>query len=140
MIFTSYFAKAKKFPENVIPIAISAIVPSWYKGLTYSKLAPDYDILMKYKCDHNEADYFKCFNDTVLKRLNPLWVLADLRILLGQDDESTPINFWENPDMHVALLCYEKPSDFCHRHMVSEWLRNYGVECREWEATDVGDN
>lgn len=132
MIFTSYFAKIKKFPENVIPIAICAKVPDWYIGLRYSKLAPKYDALMKYKDNHNEADYVECFNDTTLKCLNPLWVLADLRILLEQDSADDLVPFWENPDIHVALICYEKPSDFCHRHLVAEWLRNYGVECKEW--------
>ena len=134
MIFTSYFAKIKKFPKNVTPIAICAKVPDWYTGLRYSKLAPKYDIIMKYKDDHNEADYIECFNNTTLKCLNPLWVLADLRILLGQDgDDASVPPFWENPDLHVALICYEKPSEFCHRHLISEWLRNYGVKCKEWE-------
>ena len=133
MIFTSYFAKIKKFPENVIPIAICAKVPDWYTGLRYSKLAPKYDALMKYKDGHNEADYIECFNNTTLKCSNPLWVLADLRILLEQDGPDDLISFWEDPDRHVALICYEKSSDFCHRHLVAEWLRNYGVECKEWE-------
>ena len=22
----------------------------------------------------------------------------------------------------IALLCFEKPSDFCHRHLVASWL------------------
>lgn len=77
------------------------------------------------------------YNNSVLKYLNPLWVLADLRILLGHDgnDEDIP-PFWENPDIHVALICYEKPSDFCHRHLIAKWLRAYGVECTEWEDTE----
>lgn len=127
MIFTSYFAKIKKFPDNVIPVAICAKVPEWYAGLRYSKLAPKYDLLMKWKDDHNEDDYIECFNNTTLKCLNPSWVLTDLRILSGQDDIE------ENPDVHVALICYEKPSDFCHRHLVAKWLRIYGVDCKEWE-------
>ena len=133
MIFTSYFAKIKKFPENAIPIAICAKVPDWYTGLRYPKLAPKYDILMKYKDDHNEADYVECFNNTTLKCLNPLWVLADLRILLDQDGADNLVPFWDDPNSHVALICYEKSSDFCHRHLVAEWFRNYGIECKEWE-------
>lgn len=132
MIFTSYFAKIKKFPENVIPIAICAKVPSWYKGLRYPLLAPKYDALMKYKDNHNEADYIECYNNTTLKSLNPLWVLAGLRTLLPYSEE-THIPVWENPNFHIALVCYEKPSDFCHRQLVAEWLRRYGVECKEWE-------
>ena len=138
MIFTSYFAKIKKFPENVIPIAICAKVPDWYNGIRYPKLAPKYDILMKYKDDHNAADYTECFNNTALGILDPVLVLADFQMLLdimygiNLLNEKEPV-LHNNPDIHVALVCYEKPSEFCHRHLVAEWLRSYGVECKEWE-------
>ena len=116
MIFTSYFAKIKKFPENVIPVAICAKVPDWYTGLRYRKLTPKYDALMKYKDDH------------------PASVSAELQFLLDLCyDIKMDRVLTENPDWHVALICYEKPSDFCHRHLVAEWFRNYGVECKEWE-------
>lgn len=125
MIFTSYFAKIKQFPKNVIPVAICAKVPEWYTGLRYSKLAPKYDVLMKYKNDHNEADYTKCFRETTLALLRPHWVIGDLM------KKAYP--FGMNPNVHVALICYEKPSEFCHRHVIAEWFREYGIECREWE-------
>jgi len=25
----------------------------------------------------------------------------------------------------IILLCYEKPADFCHRHIVADWLNVY---------------
>ena len=25
----------------------------------------------------------------------------------------------------VILLCYEKPTDFCHRHLVADWINKY---------------
>ena len=134
MIYTSYFAKIKKFPENVVPVAICAKVPDWYTGARYLKLAPKYDILMKYKDDHNEADYIECFNRTTLAGLDPVVVLGELQFLLDifynikLDDV-----LFENPDWHVVLICYEKSGEFCHRHLVAEWLRNHGVECKEWE-------
>ncbi|NTV02456.1 MAG: DUF488 domain-containing protein [Chlorobiaceae bacterium] len=34
----------------------------------------------------------------------------------------------------VVLLCFERPSDFCHRQLVSKWLRQYGVPCVEYEV------
>ena len=135
MIFTSYFAKIKKFPENVIPVAICAKVPDWYTGLRYPKLAPKYEALMKYKDDHNEADYIERFNNTTLGGLDLVVVLAELQIRL---DIFYGIKLdgviFDDPDWHIALVCYEKPSDFCHRHLVAEWFRNYGVECKEWEG------
>lgn len=135
MIYTSYFANIRKFPSNVIPVAICAKLPDWYTGLQYRKLSPKYGDLMKYKNGHDEdgyliLDYIKGFNNNTLKCLNPLWVLNDLNDLIGQDT-SCPI--WENPDAHIALVCYEKPGMFCHRQLVAEWLRQYGVTCEEWE-------
>ena len=35
-------------------------------------------------------------------------------------------------DKDVALVCYEKPSDFCHRHLVADWLNKNGFECKEF--------
>lgn len=31
----------------------------------------------------------------------------------------------------AVLLCYEKPGDFCHRHLVSQWLNENGIRCSE---------
>ena len=45
-IYTSYFAKLKFFPKDLIPISICAKAPSWYDGLQYKKVAPTYDILL----------------------------------------------------------------------------------------------
>lgn len=36
----------------------------------------------------------------------------------------------------VALLCYERPGQFCHRHMLAEYLTEHGIpvkEFKEWE-------
>lgn len=33
---------------------------------------------------------------------------------------------------HIALLCYEKPDDFCHRHLVAGYLRANGYKVEEW--------
>ena len=39
VIYTSYFAKLKSLPDNIIPISICGKVPNWYTGLQYKKLA-----------------------------------------------------------------------------------------------------
>ena len=121
MIFTSYFAKIKKLPDNVIPVAICAKVPDWYKGLRYLKLAPKYDALMKYKKTGCEDCYVDYIDNELMGNLSLEEVLNDLRNLADCDNN------------HIALVCYEKPDDFCHRHFVAEWLRTNGVECKEWE-------
>ena len=32
----------------------------------------------------------------------------------------------------IALICYEKPTDFCHRHLVADWFNKNGILCEEW--------
>ena len=32
------------------------------------------------------------------------------------------------------LLCYERPEDFCHRHIIANWFKAYGHECKELDV------
>ena len=34
-------------------------------------------------------------------------------------------------DKDIILLCYERPSEFCHRQLVREWFNNNGFKCEE---------
>lgn len=120
MIYTSYFAKLKSLPDNIIPISICAKAPDWYKGLQYKKLAPKYDFFMKWKEDHDNDYYIKCFNEQVLDKLNAEDVISELIDLHSGTD--------------IVLICYERPTDFCHRHLVAKWLNDNGVNCKEWSA------
>lgn len=119
MIYTSYFAKLRALPENVVPVSICAKAPEWYDGLQYKKLAPKYDFFMKWKENHDNNYYIKCFTEQVLNNLDPSKVYQELRNLAKSDD--------------IALICYEKPSDFCHRHLVADWLKSNGYNCEEYE-------
>lgn len=128
MIYTSYFAKLKSLPNNIIPISICAKVPSWYEGLQYKKLAPKYDFFMKWKENHDNNYYIKCFNEQVLNELNVVTVIKDLINLMPKDSISE-----YSLNKTICLVCYEKPSDFCHRHLVAEWLNKNGFKCTEYE-------
>jgi hypothetical protein len=132
MIYTSYFAKLKDLPDNIIPISICGKAPDWYKGLQYKKLAPKYDFFMKWKENHDNDYYVKCYNDQVLDKLSFIRIITELHCLLPDEIKvkmESPI--YNNEDYHIALICYEKPSDFCHRHLVADWLRKHGYQCEE---------
>lgn len=134
MIYTSYFAQLKNLPNNIIPISICGKAPDWYQGLQYKKLAPKYDFFMKWKENHDNNYYIKCFNEQVLNKLEVLKVLNDFQLLIPdhiKEKMNTPV--WNNKYFHVALICYEKPEDFCHRHLVADWLKNYGIKVEEWK-------
>ena len=122
MIHTSYFAKLKDLPDNIIPISICGKAPNWYKGLQYKKLAPKYDFFMKWKETHDNDYYIKCYNEQVLNKLDVINVVRDLICIVPEDTTGE----------YICLVCYEKPGDFCHRHLVADWLSKNGFECKEF--------
>lgn len=129
MIYTSYFAKLKSLPENIIPISICGKAPDWYKGLQYKKLAPKYGFFMEWKKNHDNNYYIKCFSEQILDKLNVLTVMRDLIDLVNSTEDHI--------GKEIALICYEKPSDFCHRHLVAEWLNSNGIQCKEWDCKKI---
>lgn len=116
-IYTSYFAMMRRLPKNVIPIAICSSVPQWYEGLRYTKLAPKWQIVDEYKRTNDEKKYIKDFEELILSKLDPNYVLQELKELSAGRD--------------ICLICYERPQDFCHRHIVSKWFIKHGIMCQE---------
>lgn len=121
MLYTTYFGNLKKLPKNIIPVSICGKAPDWWTGRQYKKLAPKYDFFMKWKENHDNEYYTKCFKEQVLDTLDIKDVVWDLWGVLDI-----------NEDVNIALVCYEKPEDFCHRHLVAEWFRANGYDCKEW--------
>lgn len=68
------------------------------------RLAPSKDLLIGYK--QGTIDELQ-FSKTFLNYLETL-------------DKQQFLEEWGDDD--VVLLCYEKSEDFCHRHLVKEWL------------------
>lgn len=118
-IYTSYFARLKQLPDNIVPIAICGKAPDWYTGLQYKKLAPKFDFFSKWKQNKDNDYYIKHFNSEVLNTLNVNDVVDNL--------------FQLSNNQPFCLICYEKPSDFCHRHLVADWFNKNGYCCIEYE-------
>lgn len=134
MLYTSYFAKINKIPSNVVPISICGKAPDWYQGTQYKKLAPKYGFFMEWKKTHDNEYYIKHFNEEVLSHLSPSKVVNELQRLLPVEVKEQAANIWVDPEWHIALICYEKPTDFCHRHLVAKWLTDNGFKCEEWRG------
>lgn len=135
MVYTSYFGKMRSFPPNVIPIAICGGIPDWYKGLWYKKLAPKWEFFRVWKQTHDNDYYIRNYNALVLNELSANRVAADIQLMLPYETrEQMTSSVWCSEDVHVALLCYEKPGDFCHRALVSVWLNEHGYKCEEWQG------
>lgn len=116
-IYTSYFAKARKLPPNIVPVSICGKPPFPWSGLKYPKLAPKKEFWKKWHDEHlGEGYYREHYFGEVLSCLDPSAVRRELQELVGTGKD-------------VALLCLERPGDFCHRHLAAEWL---GKDVEEW--------
>lgn len=122
-IYTSYFANLKNLEkEDIFPIGICCYPPKWFNGPNLGAIAPTPDILEKCKSSH--AEYEKRYKTEVLS------IFKDINILINRIS-------YISGGKDVALCCYEKPSDFCHRHIVAKWLEEQtGIEVKEFEKTE----
>jgi len=119
MIYTSYYANYRNFPLFRKQISISIYPPQGFKGEQYLPLAPTNSILKEYKNSKQDKEakehYTKRFKEEVLGKLDPKKVAKDLN--------------------NSVLLCFEKTGDFCHRHIVADWLSPY-IEIKELEKEE----
>ena len=109
LIYTSYFAKLNKIPKDLIPISICGKAPEWYDGVEYKKLAPKWKFFQEWKENQDNDFYIEHFNKEVLSNLNQASVYNELEQIVKDANG-------------CVLICYEKPEEFCHRHLVADWL------------------
>lgn len=140
MIYTSYFDNIEKLPDNIIPISICGKAPDWYKGLQYRKLAPKLKFFNEWLKNKDNTFYIEHFNTEVLNNLNQYEVINDLYNKLDTKSKEiigvTNCTPWNNNNINIALICYEKPNEFCHRHLVAEWFKQYNIDVKEWTKED----
>ena len=104
VVETGCFAQYKDRDANVV--GISRIPPEWFDGWNWSVLAPSFELLQDYKSGVVDANgYCRRFYRETLSRLDAVDVHRSLLRM-------------ECP----VLLCYENEGEFCHRHVVQEWL------------------
>jgi hypothetical protein len=122
-MYTGYFAKLKSYEEaGLVPVSIALKTPDWYHGAQYKKLAPKWSFFSEWKNGSHKGDndyYMQHFKTEVLDNLNPEQVVKELEGFTGVSRD------------RIILICYEKPGDFCHRHLVSMWLTVNHINCFE---------
>lgn len=125
MLYTSYFAKDAALKESgIVEVSISRSTPNFFNGLSYTRLAPSWEIIKKYKEDGDWESYVERYNRDVLNRLNPQEVYNEIVKMV---EEATGHVGWD-----IALLCYERPESNCHRKLVATWFNRNGIQCKEW--------
>jgi uncharacterized protein YeaO (DUF488 family) len=115
MIYTSYFALIPKLPPDMLKVSVSLGTPQWAKvdgHLSY--LNPTAPLLREAKSRtiSLEAAREKYCHE-ILGRLSPIKVYEDLLKLKNDSGKN-----------NLALLCYEKPGEVCHRRFIAQWLEN----------------
>ena len=119
-MYTSYYAKAKTIDTTKYKlVSIARITPIWYEGEVYKALAPTQEMVYAKKNDLiSEETFEKAYRELVLDKLDMDYVYNKL----GDN---------------AILLCYEKSEDFCHRHLLSKYLREKGFNIEEYEEENT---
>lgn len=116
--YTTYFANVRNLPKGIVPISIAGKAPERWKGLEYKRLAPKFWFFKEWKENHDNEFYVRNYRREVLDNLDADKVWRELKAL----SQGAPF----------ALVCYEKPGDFCHRHLVSEWMNRHEYTMEEF--------
>lgn len=116
-IYTSYFANGAKLQkEGIMMIGIALYPPKWFYGSSVKYVSPSWDILHNSK---SEEDYIRRFNSEILAHRDPKVFLSSIEKMAKVKD--------------VALCCFEKPDEFCHRHLVAKWMNEQlGLDIEEY--------
>ncbi|MDR1254623.1 MAG: DUF488 domain-containing protein [Puniceicoccales bacterium] len=113
VIYTSYFAFIPKLPADMFKVSISLFTPKWAKiDRLMPCLNPTEQLLKEAKSGTVSVEKsLKTYREEILSKLSPIEVYNDLVEMTNKANKKD-----------LALLCYEKPGDPCHRRIVAEWL------------------
>lgn len=103
-VSTSYLAIDGSNPKAIL---IANGCPSWYKGKHCKLLAPRWEDVDHYKKTGDREPLIRNY----VAKLNKLGVGVVTSCI----------------EDGAVLICYEKTGDFCHRHILADWLREHGV-------------
>lgn len=112
-IGTGYFAKGKAYSDDGFTLVSIARTRPWFlpKELLVwylSDLAPTGEII---GVKDNPKVYEKKYDEEILSKTSAQEILRKLERYAELECKDK-----------VALLCYESPEKFCHRHLVARWL------------------
>lgn len=106
---TSYFGAINTHSEEMKGKKIFCISHECPEGVkAYKKLVPTWDIINLYKDNGDIVGYIEAYYDKILNKLNPKEIYEELK--------------------DAVIVCYEKSNEFCHRHIVSYWIKRNVVD------------
>ena len=121
-IYTSYFSNPKlkdDINKDKIVHSITAKPPKWFNGINIDEFAPSKELLSWYKSrTEEERQDGKVYETYAIRYIESL----------KERELRDVIDYLTSCERDVVLLCYEVPEDFCHRHLLAEYLKeNYGL-------------
>jgi len=144
-LYTGYFGNFRKYGE-ITPISVAITNPVWLKNCPVEKKLQPGKWIFEWK---DEVEKTVSGGKKTLEQLKKEYVDRYY-------EESLFFHFKGGKELYeyltetygryktVVLCCYEKYDlrhpeledtipgiDFCHRHIISDFLRKSGVECRE---------
>lgn len=118
MYYTSYFANIKNIDKTKYQlVSISNQKPAFCDDsvLDWSFLGPWKQLLLDYKTDMiDEKEYIRLYKEN----LEAMWSGIEKWFII-------------NENKNIVMLCYEGPDKFCHRHILADFLKEHGFECKE---------
>ena len=111
-IFTSYYS-GRQIGES---ISISLFPPKGCKFTHLPVFAPSKELLDFWKSSSKDKTAEEKYTNIFKEELNPKRNLIDLWIK-------------KNSDKIVTFNCFEKPGEFCHRHLLEEYFSS-----TKWEG------
>lgn len=122
-IYTGYFAKTKEYEKlGLFPVSIALKTPAFFKNPNFGGCCgPTESILYEIKNGGSKERYIQRYKDEVLVIWKNPQILIDRLCYVSEGKD-------------VVLCCYEKPNDFCHRHLLAEFLNEkLGLDIKEYE-------
>ena len=129
--YTGYFAKLAAYERaNLLPVSIARFPPKFYTGDSAEDFMPSAELLSKFKAGQIDKAQYKDLYIAELDKnarenhLMGYWQVKGENyrgwLLRGNDA--------------LIFLCYECPSDFCHRQIFAEYAReNWNWDVSEYE-------
>lgn len=125
-VYTTYFGKVKQIKKDILKedrilISIARKTPDDIEFLKSNNLSPNVGLFNGHKKGLiDEKEFIKQYLLQISSGLMRNWTdnLASLLVNTKKD---------------VFFICYEKPDNFCHRHIFSKFMnKKYGLKIKEY--------
>lgn len=113
-IYTSYIGNWRNFPEDSEVFMVTRSIPAWVKFKQVPELAPNKILFHKFK-------YWGMSQEEFIKQYRSQLTSINLKQTIENLSSSK----------NIILTCYEKPEDFCHRHILAIELIKLGYNVKE---------